>query len=622
MRRTSNLYKDRHERRDKAPEWVVNINAILELEVVYDSSKKWTIYRVPTNLLKIHSNAFVPKIISIGPFHYRDLRLRAMDEHKERYLLRLLGGKLSKSLTKKYQEEVVKGGEITKELSEQDNAAVPGNGGEITEELAEQDNAAVPGNGGEIAEELAEQDNAAVPGNGGEITEELAEQENAAVPGNGGEITEELAAQDNAAVPGNGGEIAEELAEQDNAAVPGNGGEITEELAEQENAAVPGNGGEITEELAAQDNAVEGGVKKVTMLEVLEGAMRKLMYKTRETYSEVVTMSNEKFVEMMVLDGCFVVELLRLYHKSLKDEFIDDAIFTTRWMLRTLQRDLLMLENQLPFFVLEELYELTKLDEQEPPLISLVLEFLNPLLPRTNYVTKFKNVVPEHILDVLLLSFISPMQKKVTNSSWSYMTQNNRSSYVNRAQERQLIHCVTELQEVGVLFRRGEDKNLLDINFSNGILQIPPLYINDNTVPIFLNFLAYEQCDQEAEPYFTNFFTFLDGLISSSKDIKILHQYEIINHALGSKENVANLFNKVCRELVFDVDHCYVSQQMVEVNQYRADYYATKWHVWKTNLIHDYFNSPWTALSLGAAILMLILSALHTVYSAITFYHH
>ncbi|CAM8992421.1 unnamed protein product [Rhodiola kirilowii] len=496
MRRTSKykrmqsvatiIAEDRHERRDEAaPEWVVNINAILELGVVYNS-KTWTIYRVPTNLLKIHSNAFVPKIISIGPFHYRDPRLRVMDEHKERYLFRLLVGKLSKSLTKDYQEEDLLGREIIEELGE-------------------------------------------------------------------------------------------------------------------------------------QDNAVEG-VKKVP-LEVLEAAMKKLMPKTRETYSEVLTMSNEKFVEMMVLDGCFVVELLRLYHKSLKVK-IDDAIFTTRWMLRTLQRDLLMLENQLPFFVLEELYELTKLDEQEPPLINLVLEFLNPLLPRKKYKTKFKNVVPEHILDVLLLSFISPMQKKVTNSSWSYMTENNRSSYVNRAQERQLIHCVTELKEVGVLFKRGEETNLLDITFSNGTLQIPPLYINDNTVPVFLNFLAYEQCDQEAEPYFTNFFTFLDGLISSSKDVEILHQYEIINHALGSKKNVANLINQVCRELVFDVDHCYLSKQMVEVNQYWTDYYATKWHVWRTNLIHDYFSSPWTALSLGAAILLLILTALQTVYSAITFYHH
>ncbi|KAL9670697.1 hypothetical protein QQ045_008255 [Rhodiola kirilowii] len=92
-------------------EWVVNINSILKKGVVYDSGKKWTVYRVPTNILKIHRKAFLPKIISIGPFHYRDPRLRVMDEHKERYLFRLLGGKLSKSLTKEYQEEAVPGNE-------------------------------------------------------------------------------------------------------------------------------------------------------------------------------------------------------------------------------------------------------------------------------------------------------------------------------------------------------------------------------------------------------------------------------------------------------------------------------------------------------------------------------
>uniref|UniRef100_A0A7N1A006 Uncharacterized protein n=1 Tax=Kalanchoe fedtschenkoi TaxID=63787 RepID=A0A7N1A006_KALFE len=342
-----------------------------------------------------------------------------------------------------------------------------------------------------------------------------------------------------------------------------------------------------------------------------------------ETYSEVITLSSEKFVEMMVLDGCFVVELLRHFHKSLKEK-IDDAIFTTRWMLRTLQRDLLMLENQLPFFVLEKLHELTKSDDQEPPLTKLVLDFLNPLLPRNKYITEFKDT-PEHILDVLLLSFISPMKNKDNKASqWSYMSTPNRdySYVVDRGhQERQLIHCVTELKEVGVKFKRNEKSELLDIKFSNGTLEIPQLYINDNTVPIFLNFLVYEQCDQEAEPYFTNFFMFLDGLINSSKDVQILHQHEIINHALGSKENVANLFNRVCREIVFDVDHCYLSKQMVEVNEFWKAYYATNWHVWRTNLIRDYFSSPWTAISLGAAILLLILTALQTVYSAVTYYH-
>lgn len=170
------------ERKREASEWVVNINAILKSGVVYYSGKKWTVYRVPTNLLKIQKKAFLPKIISIGPFHYKDPRLRVMDEHKERYLFRLLGGKLSKSLSKELQ--------------------------------------------GEAAAVVASSSSCSAENNNG------------------------------------------------------------------------------------------GGAKAKVTLEALETAMRDIEIKTRETYSEVVTMSREKFVEMMVLDGCFIIELLRLFHKS------------------------------------------------------------------------------------------------------------------------------------------------------------------------------------------------------------------------------------------------------------------------------------------------------------------
>lgn len=76
---------------DQPPEWVININNCLKEGHVYDSGRSWTIYRVPQNMREVHRNAYVPKIISIGPFHYLDRRLQIMEEHKMRYLLRVLG---------------------------------------------------------------------------------------------------------------------------------------------------------------------------------------------------------------------------------------------------------------------------------------------------------------------------------------------------------------------------------------------------------------------------------------------------------------------------------------------------------------------------------------------------
>ena len=79
----------------------------------------------------------------------------------------------------------------------------------------------------------------------------------------------------------------------------------------------------------------------------------------------------------------------------------------------------------------------------------------------------------------------------------------------------------------------------LDINFQAGVLKIPPLYIDDNTTVLFLNFVAYEQCE-DTKPFFTNYLMFFDSLINSSADVGILHKNGIINHVLGSEEDVTD----------------------------------------------------------------------------------
>lgn len=286
-------------------------------------------------------------------------------------------------------------------------------------------------------------------------------------------------------------------------------------------------------------------------------------------------------------------------------------------MLRSLQRDLLMLENQLPFFVLEKLFNLTKTEEEEASLLELVVTFFDPLYPRENDAKKLNPKEEyDHTLDVFRCTFLSTMKGKV--SSWQQLQTNVNIPLV---QERQLIHCTTELQNIGLKFKKREGFDLLDISFKSGVLEIPPLYVDDNTVPLFLNFLAYEQCDEDAEPFFTNYFMFFDSLINSPKDVEILHRNGIMNHVLGSDKDVANLFNRLCREVVYDLDECYLSKQMKDINDHCKTYYATNWRVWWTHLIRDYFSSPWAFISLLAAIVLLLLTITETFYTVYDYYN-
>lgn len=98
------------------------------------------------------------------------------------------------------------------------------------------------------------------------------------------------------------------------------------------------------------------------VLQRLVDAMTELETKARDCYFEPIEMSHDDFVQMMVIDGCFVVELLR--HVCLDDSTDNDHFRRNSLILKkpgqipVLTRDLLKLENQLPFFVLERIFDI------------------------------------------------------------------------------------------------------------------------------------------------------------------------------------------------------------------------------------------------------------------------
>ncbi|GLT45067.1 hypothetical protein SLA2020_189280 [Shorea laevis] len=90
-------------------------------------------------------------------------------------------------------------------------------------------------------------------------------------------------------------------------------------------------------------------------LDTVKNAMEELEQEARSCYEDETKISREDFVEMMLVDGCFVIELLR----ELKQHNFRYAPSIQRWMLPTLRRHMIMLENQLPFCVLQKLFDLT-----------------------------------------------------------------------------------------------------------------------------------------------------------------------------------------------------------------------------------------------------------------------
>ena len=87
-------------------------------------------------------------------------------------------------------------------------------------------------------------------------------------------------------------------------------------------------------------------------------AMWELEEGARNCYGGSISLDKDDFVQMMLFDGCFIVEVIRKFRlPELRGE--DDPIFKLGWMLPSMARDMILLENPLPFFVLGKLFIMT-----------------------------------------------------------------------------------------------------------------------------------------------------------------------------------------------------------------------------------------------------------------------
>ncbi|CAN8254812.1 unnamed protein product [Cochlearia groenlandica] len=368
-------------------------------------------------------------------------------------------------------------------------------------------------------------------------------------------------------------------------------------------------------------------------VEMYVEAMREVEEKARDCYEGPFGLSSNEFIEMLVIDGCFVLELFRGAVEGFAELGYarNDPVFAMRGSMHSIQRDMIMLENQLPLFVLNRLLELQLGTRNQPGLVAqLAVRFFDPLMPTDEPLTKtdqsklenslareafdpFADMGELHCLDVFRRSLLrsSPTpESRMWRKKWS------RHTRVADKRRQQLIHCVTELREAGIKFRRRRTDRFWDIQFKNGYLEIPRLLIHDGTKSLFLNLIAFEQCHIDSSNDITSYIIFMDNLIDSHEDVSYLHYCGIIEHWLGSDSEVADLFNRLCQEVVFDTEDSYLSRLSIEVNRY----YNQKWNAWRATLKHKYFNNPWAIVSFCAALILLLLTLGQCFFAAYSYY--
>ncbi|XP_019235710.1 PREDICTED: UPF0481 protein At3g47200-like [Nicotiana attenuata] len=313
-----------------------------------------------------------------------------------------------------------------------------------------------------------------------------------------------------------------------------------------------------------------GSMEKYKLLYLQRFLKRKTEIDVKSCISEIEKLKDEalkcyddnldsdivvKFSQMLLLDGCFIVEFIR--ERCGRKPREEDEIINREWMMVQVCRDMLLLENQLPYFVLTMLHEMTK-DPTEPNLIKMV-----------NY------------------------------------------TFFDRSQIR-----IPKYWSLGALGEDSMDRTtLFDIKFKDGLFEIPCFAVEDTLETFLRNMIAYEQHSSSLHlRYYTDYGWIMSQLIVSHKDVNLLRQNGIILNEIGHDKQVATIFNKLTQGVIISTNDFYCSEECSKIIQH----YENPWYQMMAKLRHNYFQSPWAGASTVAAIVLLLLTVMQTVLSFIS----
>ncbi|XXG71037.1 hypothetical protein AAC387_Pa07g0380 [Persea americana] len=326
--------------------------------------------------------------------------------------------------------------------------------------------------------------------------------------------------------------------------------------------------------------------------------LRPLEVQARSLYSDDIHLESMDFMEMMLLDGCFIVDYLRQ-----PSQYIPD---TRTWIEHQINNDLLLLENQVPFFVLNHIYPLIKEERETEVLLDLALKFCSLVCAKRT------------TLSVAMLSGRNFQHLLHFYHAYLFYDERGRSDQPIESEMVRTIHTARFLKKAGIKFKKKKviDK-VIDIRFTEGVLNITPLVIDAFTISQYRNLIAFEKFDPSIEPRFTAFAQFMDYLINKSKDVILLREKGIIEHALGSDEEVANVFNQLTTG-TFE----YLTLELATVYREVDKYCKKKKNQWMAKLMRDHLSSPWAITSIGFGVLILIFGVIQVVMSLLNYIKH
>jgi Plant protein of unknown function len=320
--------------------------------------------------------------------------------------------------------------------------------------------------------------------------------------------------------------------------------------------------------------------------------IKELEIRARDFYSEISEIKRIEFLEMLLLDGVFILEVLLKHHEQILSRHM------ACYVQRNLKIDFILFENQIPFLVLNELFKLLCESSQAilksygywtspSNLENLAMKFFELSSPPSN---NQQNDEISHLLHLFYRGFI---MKPISLNVLTHETLQIISSTLPSA---------TDLKELGVNFEKSSDANFLLVEFKNGTLKLPPVGFDETLKCIFANLVAFEEIRSLDKPV-TSWSHLFKSLIRNEQDLLIFLRRGMIANVSGNDKEVVEFLCNICSYTSLN-QHNYLSELYENVHLY----FESKWHRWWAVFKREYFRWPLsigTMWSLMAAIFMI-----------------
>ncbi|KAM7267380.1 hypothetical protein ACFE04_009546 [Oxalis oulophora] len=335
-------------------------------------------------------------------------------------------------------------------------------------------------------------------------------------------------------------------------------------------------------------------------LKKLGQAISEVEEQARKCYAAPVQFDSEKFVTMLVMDGCFIIELFRKEEYGVGDEENKesyDPIFTMSCLRQNLNHDLILLENQIPWFVLEILFDHTKIKDEKRPLDHLAIKFFENIFTSNLDIDKcginwedIRKEKSRHLLDLLRNFLICTSDQIDPKKSLEWLP----------------LPSATTLSQLGVDFKKVNATSILDVQFNNGCLEIPSILLQETTETIFRNLVSLEQCAPNYRPRITSYVKLMVNLIDTKEDIKILSRNDIVDNWVNMEE-ATKIFNQLYTDTY--VKEFHYAELCKKVDNFRKRIYPKA----RYQLCHNYCFNPWTTLGTIVVIFIFFLTILSAI---------